>query len=56
MLGSKSHFKNGKNKRCVYSHQLTEGKEVILVEFVLDYVKSLGYLVSVSHGFWSETC
>lgn len=49
-MSKKSHEKNGKNKRCIYSNKITEGKEVILVDEVLNYIFSLGWMVKRTNG------
>lgn len=36
---------NGK-KRCSYSNKLVGNKEVILLEYAIDYVRKMGYIVS----------
>ena len=31
--------------RCIISNKVVNGKEVVLVDYALDYVKKLGYVV-----------
>ena len=38
-------IKNGNNKRCLFSNRLIGNKEVVLVDYAVDYVKTLGYSV-----------
>jgi len=34
-----------KNKRCVYSGKIVRGKEVVRTDYVVEYVKKLGFEV-----------
>lgn len=37
--------KSGKNIKCIMSNKIVRGKEVVIVEHAVDYVRKMGYLV-----------
>lgn len=41
---------NGRQNFCSYSHKRTAGREVVLAEYAVMYVKQLGFLVLPGFG------
>lgn len=49
-MSKRNKLTNGRQNYCSYSHKRTSGREVVLAEFAVLYVKQLGFLVLPGFG------